>query len=84
MSDPEGNGLFCFAESPDVSQDEVEGIIRTRRENKTNWFPEGPDIKCFVIFLDFHFKSNKRITGANQNSRLGTYNNTNLILKTTE
>ena len=54
------------------------------RENKTNWFPEGPDIKCFVIFLDFHFNSNKRITGANQNSQLGTYNNTNLILKTTE
>ena len=53
------------------------------RENKTNWFPEGPDIKCFVIFLDFHFNSNKRITGANQNSRLDTYNNTNLILKTT-
>ena len=26
--------------------------------------PEGPDIKCFVIFLDFHFNSNKRITGA--------------------
>ena len=25
------------------------------RENKTNWFPEGPGIKCFVIFLDFHF-----------------------------
>ena len=46
--------------------------------------PEGPDIKCFVIFLDFHFNSNKRITGVNQNSRLGTYNNTNLILKTTE
>ena len=55
---------------------------------QTNWFPEGPDIgKCFVIFLDFHFNSNKRIgriTGANQNSRLGTHNNTNLILKTTE
>ena len=28
---------------------------------------EGPDIKCFVIFLDFHFNSNKRITGANEN-----------------
>ena len=54
----------------------------TSRE--TNWFPEGPDIKCFVILLDFHFNSNKRITGANQNSRLGTYNNTNLILKSTE
>ena len=53
-------------------------------ENKTNWFPEGPDIKCFVIFLDFHFNNNKRITGANPNSRLGTYSNTNLIVKTTE
>ena len=58
-------------------------------EIKTNWFPEGPDIKYFVIFLDFHFNvlnSNKRIrlNGANQNSRLGTYKNTNLILKTTE
>ena len=21
-------------------------------ENKTNWFPKGSDIKCFVIFLD--------------------------------
>ena len=51
------------------------------RENKTNWFPEGPDIKLFVIFLDFHFNSNKRITWANQNSRLGTYNNTILFLK---
>jgi len=53
------------------------------RENKTNWFPKGTDIKYF-IFLDFHFNSNKRITEANQNSRLGTYKNTNLILKTTE
>ena len=46
--------------------------------------PEGTDIKCFVIFLDFHFNSNKKITGANQNSRLDTYKNWNLILKTTE
>ena len=37
-----------------------------------------------IIFLDFNFNSNKRITEANQNSRLGAYNNTNLILKTTE
>ena len=68
---------WCF---PRRSQ----GKHQDSRENKTNWFPEGPDIKCFVIFLDFHFNSNKRITGANQNSRLGTYSNTNLILKTTE
>ena len=59
-------------------------LPRSTSSRKTNWFPEGPDIKCFAIFLDFHFNSNKRITGANQNSRLGTYNNTNLILKTTE
>ena len=37
-----------------------------------------------VIFLDFHFNSNQRITGANQNSRLGTSINTNQIFKTTE
>ena len=30
------------------------GKHQDSRENKTNWFPEGPDIKCFVIFLDFH------------------------------
>ena len=29
--------------------------VQDSRENKTNRFPEGPDIKCFVIFLDFHF-----------------------------
>ena len=58
--------------------------LQGSRENKTNWFPEGPDIKCFVIFLDFHFTSNKRINETNQNSQLGTYNNTNLILKTTK
>ena len=39
---------------------------------------------CFVIFLDFHFNSEKRITEANQNSSLDSYKNTNLILKTPE
>ena len=43
----------------------------TQGKKKTNWFPEGPDMKWFVIFLDFHFNSNKGKTGANQNSRLG-------------
>ena len=47
--------------------------LQVPRENKTNWFPERPDIKCFVRFLDFRFNSNKRITEAYQNSRLGTY-----------
>ena len=29
--------------------------MKDLRENKTNWFPGGPDFKCCVIFLDFHF-----------------------------
>ena len=37
-------------------------ISRLERKKKTNWFPEGPDIKYFVVFLVFHFNSNKRIT----------------------
>ena len=55
------------------------GKHQDSRENKANWFPEEPDIKCFVIFLDFHFNSNKRIIRANQNSRFF-----NSDLKTTE
>ena len=51
-------------------------------------FPESRDLTLSVVFvfLDFqlHFNNNKRITTANQNSRLSTYNNTTLILKTTE
>ena len=38
------------------------GKYQESRANKTNWFFEGPDIKCFVIYLDFHFNSDKRIT----------------------
>ena len=37
-------------------------------------FPKSPDVSRVEV------ESNQRITGANQNSRLGTYNNTNLIL----
>ena len=40
MLDPEENSYFCFPESPDVSKD---------------WFADWPDIKFFVIFLDFQF-----------------------------
>jgi hypothetical protein len=46
MSAPEGNSLLCFPESlNNVSRDDVETIIR----GKTKLFPEGTDIKCFVI-----------------------------------
>ena len=29
--------------------------LQDSRENRTNWFPKGHDIECFVIFLDFYF-----------------------------
>ena len=61
-----------------VNRPKDEGNIRTRGKTKL----QGPDIKCFVLFLEFHFNSNT--TGANENRRLGTYKNTILILKTTE
>ena len=52
MSDPEGNSQFCFPESPDVSRDDVKGTSGLE-EDKTNCFPKGPDVKCFVRFLNF-------------------------------
>ena len=48
MSPPEGNSEFCFQESLNVSRDEVEGNIESRGKTKP-LFPEGADIKCFVI-----------------------------------
>ena len=84
MSAPRMKQLALFSREPWCFPRRGQGKHQDSKENKTHWFPEGPDIKFFVIFLDFHFNSNKRITGANQNSPVGTYNNTNLILKTAE
>ena len=59
MSDPGGNS-FVFATVamfPETELRETSGL----EGNKTNWFPEGPDIKSFLIFLDSHFNSVKRI-----------------------
>ena len=40
MSASEGNSLFCFPETLNVSRDEVEGTIEIHaRENKINYFP---------------------------------------------
>ena len=67
MSDPSGNQLVLFSLESCCFPRLRLGKHQDSRENKTNWFPEGSDIKCFVTFLDFHFNSNKRITGANEN-----------------
>ena len=78
MSDPESNSQLVF---PRVLM-----RVQDSRENKTNWFPEGPDnFKWFDIFVDLKATKEQAFnSGANQNSRLGTYKNTNLILKTAE
>ena len=57
MSDPEGNSfvfprVLMFPETKSREHQDSMG-------NKTNWFSEGPDIKSFVIFLDFHVNSMK-------------------------
>ena len=41
------------------------GKHQDSRENKTNQFPEGPYIKCFVIYLDFHISKKKRRRAGN-------------------
>ena len=41
---------------PETKTRETSGL----EGNQTNWFPEGPDIKCFVIFLHFHFNSKRQ------------------------
>ena len=47
---------------PSASSRETSGL----EGKKLTSFPRDlSDIKCFVIFLDFHFNSNKRIIGAN-------------------
>ena len=75
----------CF----ETRRDEVEGNIRTLGKTKLTGFPRYLTLSVLLYFQTFtstYFNSNKRIrfSGANQNSRLGTYKNTNLILKTTE
>ena len=63
MSDPEGNSKHGFVFSRVLMFPKTKSKWKQdSRENKSDWFPEGCDIKCFVIFIDFHFISNKRIT----------------------
>ena len=73
---PRETVLFSRGFCPDVSRDEVEENISNRGKTAVNWFPEEPDIishkVSVVLFLDFHFNSGKKITEANQNSRLAS------------
>ena len=43
----------------------------------SNWFPEGPDIKCFLIFLDFKFnvlqQQQKNTLKRNESKQLTRY-----------
>ena len=59
MTAPEGNSLFCF---PRISMfPETKSRETSRFEGKQNkLFPEGVVIKCFVIYLDFRFNSDRK------------------------
>ena len=61
MSDPEGNSIhlksdperrrqFCYPESPNVSQDEVEGNIRTRGKTELTGFPRDLTLSVLSYF----------------------------------
>ena len=39
------------------------GKHQDSRENKTNWFPKGPDIKCFWIWDDYSQLGATRLVG---------------------
>ena len=59
----------------------IYNIIHLMSEPEGNsWFWRAPQKVC----VGGYFNSDKRITQADQNSRLGSCKNTNLILKTTE
>ena len=49
MSDPEGYS-FVFLRVL-MFPETKSGKNQDSRESKTNWFPEGPDIKCFVDYF---------------------------------
>ena len=40
---------------------------RDSRENRTKWFPEEPDIKCFVVYLVFTVNNRSKTSGAGNN-----------------
>ena len=44
MSDPEGPQLVLFSREFSLRKHQ------DSRENKTDWFREGPNIKCFIMF----------------------------------
>ena len=49
-------------------EDEIEGNIKTRGKPKLTSSPEGPHMKCFVIYLDCHVaKTNKQRRCAGNN-----------------
>ena len=48
MYGPEGNSLFCFPESPDVSLDFVSGNIRTLGKTKLTSFPRDQTLSALL------------------------------------
>ena len=81
-----GKQLVLFSQESWCFPRRSRGKHQDSRENKTNWFPEGSDIKCFVIFLELSLQQQQK-NNRSERKRTKTVDsvlNTNLILKSTE
>ena len=61
----EGNGYFCFPESPDVSQEEVKGNIRTREKTKLTSFQRDHTLSV-LLYINLDFSLNNHIAKTNK------------------
>ena len=50
-----------------------------RKTDKTNWFPEEPDIKCFLIFVDQTFSSTATKSKVRISDKCPYFKNTKLF-----
>ena len=66
MYGPEGKQLVLFSRESWCFPRRSRGKHQDSRENITNWFPKGPYITCFVIYLDFPL--NNHIAKTNKQS----------------
>jgi len=57
MTGPKGKGEFCFPETFNVPQGEAGGNVEVQGK-QNSLFPEGPIIKCFVIYPNSKIEKN--------------------------
>ena len=81
-----GKQLVLSSQEPWSFPRRSQGKHQDWRENKTNWFPMGPDMKFFVIIIisRLSLKQQQKNNWSKSNQSTRCIYNTHLILKTTE